>query len=118
MQRNRGSGNSNPVLALPLFGGAARAVRCAVAIRDGVKNLGMNARCGLHSGEVELRGDDIGGIAVIAAARVAAIAARDEVVVSQTVKDLTLGAGIEFADRGRHTLKGIPGEWPIHLVEA
>jgi class 3 adenylate cyclase len=100
------------------FDGAARAVRCAVAVRESVRPLGLQIRAGLHSGEIELRGEDIGGIAVNAAARVAALAEAGEVLASQTVKDLSIGAGLTFSARGQHTLKGVPGSWEIHTVDA
>ena len=101
---------------LALFDGPARAISCACAMRDAVHPLGLRIRAGLHAGEVELRGDDVGGIAVHLAARVAAKAAADEVLVSRTVTDLVAGSGIGFVDRGTHTLKGVPGEWQILAV--
>jgi DNA-binding NarL/FixJ family response regulator len=101
---------------LALFDAPARAIRCAVAIRRALRNDGLNVRVGLHSGEVELRGDDVGGIAVHLGARVAAIAAAGEVVVSSTVKDLVAGSGIEFADRGEHALKGVPDRWRLFAI--
>jgi pimeloyl-ACP methyl ester carboxylesterase len=99
------------------FDGPARAIRCAGAIRDAVKNLGIAVRAGLHTGECEVIGDGFGGIAVHIGARVAAKAGAGEVVVSSTVKDLVAGSGLRFADRGAHTLKGIPGEWRLFAVE-
>jgi class 3 adenylate cyclase len=102
---------------LATFDGPARAVRCAQAICDGVRALGIEVRSGLHTGEVELRGEDIGGIAVHIAARVMARAGAGEVIVSSTVKDLVAGSGIVFADRGTHTLKGVPEEWRLYAVE-
>jgi pimeloyl-ACP methyl ester carboxylesterase len=98
---------------LATFDGPGRAVRCAQAISSGVSNLGIKVRAGLHTGECELMGDDIGGIAVVIAARVAALAGADEVIVSSTVKDLVAGAGIEFQEKGTHTLKGVPDEWRL-----
>jgi pimeloyl-ACP methyl ester carboxylesterase len=102
---------------LATFDGPARAVRSAVAIREAVRPLGIDIRAGAHTGECELLGDgDIGGIAVHTGARVAALAAPGEVLVSSTVKDLTAGSGLEFEDRGTHGLKGVPGEWRIYAV--
>jgi class 3 adenylate cyclase len=85
-------------------------------MRSSVGTLGIEIRAGLHAGEVELRGDDVGGIAVHPGARVAAMAAASEILVSSTVKDLVAGSGIEFIDRGAHTLKGVPGEWQLFAV--
>jgi class 3 adenylate cyclase len=102
---------------LATFDGPARAVRCAQAICAGVRPLGIDVRAGLHTGEVELRGDDIGGIAVHIGARVSALAEAGEVLVSSTVKDLVAGSGIAFADRGFHVLRGVPGEWRVFAVE-
>ena len=98
------------------FDGPARASRCACSIRDAVRQLGIEVRAGVHTGEVELTGEKIGGIAVHIGARVAATARASEVLVSSTVKDLVAGSGIGFTDRGIHELKGIPGEW--HLFAA
>jgi pimeloyl-ACP methyl ester carboxylesterase len=98
---------------LATFDGPARAIRCAVAMRDGIRALGLEVRSGLHTGEVELAGDDVRGIAVHIGARVAALAGPAEVLVTRTVKDLVAGAGIEFEDRGTHLLKGVPQEWQI-----
>jgi class 3 adenylate cyclase len=81
-----------------------------------VRELGLEIRAGLHTGEVEVRGDDVSGIAVHIGARVAGAAAPGEVLVSSTVKDLVSGSGIPFADRGRHALKGVPGEWNLFAV--
>jgi class 3 adenylate cyclase len=92
-------------------------VRCACAIRDAVHAIGINVRCGLHTGEIELHGDDIGGIAVHIAQRVQAFAQPDEVLVSRTVTDLVGGSGIAFADRGTHALKGVPDPWHLFAVE-
>src|SRR5262245_38802847 len=100
------------------FDGPARAIRCATAIRDAVRALGINVRAGLHTGEVETRGDDISGIAVHLAARVAAAAGAGEVLVSRTVVDLVAGSGLEFTARGAHALKGVPGEWELFAVES
>jgi class 3 adenylate cyclase len=102
---------------LATFDGPARAVRCAAAIRDGVGGLGLSIRAGLHTGECELIGDDVGGIAVHIGARVAATARAGEVLVSSTVKDLVVGSGIQFVDRGSHRLKGVPGSWRLFAVQ-
>ena len=102
---------------LATFDGPARAVRCACAISNTVKSLGIEIRAGLHTGEIELMGDNVGGIAVHIGARVSALAGASEVLVSSTVKDLVAGSGLQFADRGTHTLKGVPGEWRLFAVE-
>jgi class 3 adenylate cyclase len=99
------------------FDGPARGVRCARSIAEEIRPLGINVRAGLHTGECEMIGDDVGGIAVHIGARVAALAGADEVLVSSTVKDLVAGSGLRFADRGSRSLKGIPGEWHIYAVE-
>ena len=98
------------------FDGPARAIRCAVRIREELRRLGIEIRAGLHTGECELVGDDIGGIAVHIGARVEAKAIPGEVLVSSTVKDLVVGSGLQFEDRGTHTLKGIPDEWRLFAV--
>jgi class 3 adenylate cyclase len=99
---------------LATFDGPARAIRCAHAISEETsKRLGIEVRCGLHTGEIEIVGDDIAGIAVHIAARVAALAGPREVLVSRTVTDLVAGSGIEFRDAGEHELKGVPGRWPL-----
>ena len=100
------------------FDGPARAIRCAEAIRDAVQALGIDVRIGLHTGECELLGEKISGIAVNTGARVGAMAATGEILVSRTVVDLVAGSGITFADRGTHALKGIPGEWQLYAVES
>jgi pimeloyl-ACP methyl ester carboxylesterase len=102
---------------LAIFDGPARAIRCACAIRDGVRRLGIEIRAGLHSGECELMPNDVGGIAVHIGARVVASAAPGEVLVSRTVKDLVAGSRLRFADRGTHELVGVPGEWSLFAVE-
>ena len=102
---------------LATFDGPARAIRCACAISDGSRTLGVRVRAGLHCGECELMGEDIGGIAVHIAARVSAMAGGDEVLVSSTVKDLVAGSGIRFEDRGAHALKGVPDEWRLYDVK-
>jgi pimeloyl-ACP methyl ester carboxylesterase len=101
---------------LATFDGPARAIKAALAIREGGARLGLDIRAGLHTGEIERRGADIGGIAVHLGQRVSAIAGAREVVVSSTVKDLVAGSGIEFEDRGEHELKGVPGEWHLFAV--
>ncbi|MGH2403086.1 MAG: adenylate/guanylate cyclase domain-containing protein [bacterium] len=103
---------------LASFDGPARAVRCACAIRDEVKGLGIHIRAGLHTGEVETMGENVGGLAVHIGARVAALASPDEVLASSTVKDLVAGSGIRFVDRGAHPLKGVPGEWRLFAAIA
>ena len=100
------------------FDGPARAVRCATTIGEAVRPLGLEVRAGVHTGEVELLDGDIGGIAVHVAARVNALAAPGEVLVSRTVKDLVAGSGIGFVDRGSHTLKGIPEDWQLLAATA
>jgi len=101
---------------LATFDGPARAIRCARAMTEAVRGLGIEIRVGLHTGEVELVGDDVAGIAVHIAARVGALAGAAEVLVSGTVKDLVAGSGITFEDRGEHVLKGIPDQWRIYAV--
>jgi class 3 adenylate cyclase len=103
---------------LATFDGPARAIHCAVAVRDAIRNLGMDVRAGLHTGEVELMGADLGGVAVHIGARVQGMAGPGEVLVSSTVKDLVAGSGLDFEDRGSHALKGVPGEWHIYRVAA
>jgi len=102
---------------LATFDGPGRAIRCSCAIREAVRPLGIDVRAGLHCGEIELRGDDVAGMAVHIGARVSALAATGEVFVSSTVKDLVAGSGIDFEDRGEHELKGVPGSWRIFAVE-
>lgn len=99
------------------FDGPARAIRCACAITDGVRELGLSIRAGLHTGECEIADSNVAGIAVHTGARVAAQAGADEVLVSNTVKDLVAGSGIKFIDRGAHELKGIPGQWRLFAVD-
>ena len=98
---------------LATFDGPARGIRCAHAINAGARRLGIRVRAGLHTGELERRGDDVGGIAVHIGSRVAAQATADEVLVSSTVRDLVAGSGIGFVDRGEHALKGVPDEWRL-----
>ncbi len=102
---------------LATFDGPARAIKCACTIRDAVQQLGLTIRAGLHTGECELRGDSLGGIALHIGARVAANAGPNEVLVSSTVKDLVAGSGICFDDAGIHVLKGVPGEWRLFVVK-
>jgi len=102
---------------LSTFDGPARAVRCAAAVRRALAPLGVDIRAGLHTGEIELAETGVEGIAVHIGARVASLAAPGEVLTSSTVKDLVVGSGIAFADRGAHTLKGVPGEWQLYAVE-
>jgi class 3 adenylate cyclase len=96
--------------------GAARAIRCAAAMRQAVRTLGLEIRAGLHAGECELVGDTVGGIAVHIGARVMAKAGADEVLASSSVKDLVVGSGIKFKNRGSHKLKGVPEEWRLYRV--
>ncbi|MGA8724618.1 MAG: adenylate/guanylate cyclase domain-containing protein [Acidimicrobiales bacterium] len=98
---------------LVTFDGPGRGIQCANAIRSRAKDMGVEVRVGLHTGEVEARGEDIGGIAVHIGARVAAAAAPGEILVSRTVTDLVAGSGIEFEDRGNHELKGVPNSWRL-----
>jgi DNA-binding SARP family transcriptional activator/class 3 adenylate cyclase/pimeloyl-ACP methyl ester carboxylesterase len=102
---------------LATFDGPARGIACAVAIADGVRGLGLAARAGLHTGEIETRGDDIAGIAVHIASRICSLADAAEVLVSRTVVDLVAGSGIGFDDRGERQLEGVPGEWRVFAVQ-
>jgi len=95
------------------FDGPARAIRCAQAIVEGVHDLGLTIRAGLHAGECEVTAGNLSGIAVHTAARVVAKADADEVLVSSTVRDLVAGSGITFSERGVHELKGLPGQWQL-----
>jgi class 3 adenylate cyclase len=101
---------------LAAFDGPGRAISCAQAIASGARALGLEVRAGLHTGECELRDDDLAGIAVHIGARVASLAGPGEVMVTSTVRDLVAGSGIEFTDRGVHQLKGVPGEWLLLAV--
>jgi class 3 adenylate cyclase len=101
---------------LASFDGPARAIRCACSIREEARELGIELRAGLHTGECEVIGDDLGGVAVHVAARVGTEAGSGEVLVSGTVKDLVMGSGIDLVDRGAHKLKGVPGEWRLFAV--
>ena len=98
---------------LATFDGPARAVRCAASIRDDLRSLGLAVRCGVHTGECEMMKDDIGGVGVHIASRVMSLAQAGEILVTSTVKDLTSGSGILFADRGEHALKGVQDPWRI-----
>jgi class 3 adenylate cyclase len=101
---------------LAMFDGPQRAIRCAMSIRDAVQSLGIEVRAGLHTGECEIRGDDIGGIAVHIGARVSALAGANDVLVSSTLRDLVIGSGLVFEERGAYELKGVPGEWHLFAV--
>jgi pimeloyl-ACP methyl ester carboxylesterase len=100
------------------FDGPARAIRCAVAIRDGARSLGLEIRSGIHTGECEIIGEKLGGIAIHIGARVVGISRPGEVLVTRTVTDLVAGSGLQFEDRGMHLLKGVPGEWHLYAVTA
>jgi class 3 adenylate cyclase len=101
---------------LATFDGPARAIECACAIRDAVEEIGLSVRVGLHTGEVEKSDGDIHGIAVHVAARITALAGPGEVLVSGVIPPLVLGSRLTFIDRGQHTLKGVPGTWPVLAV--
>jgi class 3 adenylate cyclase len=103
---------------LATFDGPARAVRCAQAIADALRPLDVEIRAGCHTGEIELAGEDVQGIAVHTGSRVAALAGPSEVLVSRTVKDLVAGSGLSFEDRGTHRLKGVPDEWQLFSVRS
>jgi class 3 adenylate cyclase len=98
------------------FDGPARAIRCAEAVAGALGPLGIEIRSGIHTGEVEAIDGKVGGIAVVIGARVAALAGASEVLVSQTVKDLVAGSGLEFEDAGEHELKGVPDRWRLYRV--
>jgi class 3 adenylate cyclase len=101
---------------LASFESPARAVHCATAISQAMHSIGLHVRAGIHSGECEVIGENLGGIAVHIGARITALAGADETLVSQTVKDAVIGSGIRFDDRGTHELKGVPGEWQVYAV--
>jgi class 3 adenylate cyclase len=101
---------------LATFDGPARAIRCAASVAEAMSSLGIEVRAGLHTGELEVMDNDLGGLAVHIAARVLDRASPSEVLVSGTVKDLVVGSGIEFDDRGAHELRGVPGEWRLYAV--
>ena len=100
------------------FDGPARAIRCAQANNNAVKPIGVDLRMGLHTGECEVRGNDLGGLAVHIAARIGALATSQEILVSSTLKDLVIGSGLEFTERGKYDLKGVPGTWNVFAVAA
>ncbi|MGH2837987.1 MAG: adenylate/guanylate cyclase domain-containing protein, partial [Thermoleophilaceae bacterium] len=102
---------------LASFDGPARAIRCAQEVALEAERIGIPVRAGVHTGECEVVGDDLSGLAVNIGARVGALAEAGEVLVSQTVKDLVVGSGIEFEDRGTHILKGVPGEWRLYASQ-
>jgi class 3 adenylate cyclase len=101
---------------LAVFDGPGRAVRCARTLRDGVRRLGIELRAGLHSGEIELRGQDVGGLAVHIASRVEALAGPGEVLVSRPTARLLHGEDLAFEERGEYELKGVPGRWELLTV--
>ena len=101
---------------LATFDGPGRAIQCATALSDELAGVGVRIRAGLHTGEVELRDDDVGGIAVHIAARVMAAAAPGEILTSRTVQDLISGSDIVLEDRGTHVLKGVAGPWQLYVV--
>ena len=103
---------------LATFDGPARAIRCARAVQDDLAGLGIEVRAGIHTGEVELIGDDVGGMAVNIGARIGALADAGEVLVSSTVRELVVGSGLEFEERGVEKLKGAPGEWRLFAIDA
>lgn len=103
---------------LASFDGPARALRCAAAIVNGAGSLGLAIRAGLHTGECEVRGDDLAGVAVHAAARVLSVAGAGEVVASSTVRDLVAGSGVQFVEHGEHALAGLPGRWRLYRIVA
>ena len=100
------------------FDGPARGIRAALAIRDAIARIGIAVRAGLHTGEIEVRGEKISGLAVHIGQRVSALAHGGEVLVSRTLPDLVVGSGLEFDDRGEHELKGVPGRWQLYAVKA
>ena len=100
------------------FDGPARAIRCAQSINDAMKPMGVDLRMGLHTGECEVRGDDLAGLAVHIAARTGSLATSREILVSSTLKDIVIGSPIEFTERGKYDLKGVPGSWTLFAVSA
>jgi class 3 adenylate cyclase len=117
--RHRGSEvNTRGDDFLVTFDGPARAIRCARAIADGARQIGLEVRCGVHTGEVEVRGDDIAGMAVHIGARVSALAGPGEILATTTVRDLVVGSELAFAERGEHELKGVPGRWSLVALAA
>jgi len=105
--------NTTGVGFVASFDRPARAIRCGQVIVDATRALGIELRMGLHTGECEVRGNDLGGLAVHIAARIGSLVSPNEVLVSRTVKDLVVGSGIEFQDRGKHELRGVPGSWRL-----
>jgi class 3 adenylate cyclase len=101
---------------LAAFDAAGRALRCAEEVVAGAKDIGLDLRAGVHTGEIEVRGDDLGGLAVTIAKRVCDLAEPGQVVLSETVRGHMVGAGIEFEDRGEHLLKGVPGTWRLYGI--
>jgi class 3 adenylate cyclase len=101
---------------LAVFDGSTRAIRCAQAIAERASRLGVDVRAGVHTGEIELQGDDVAGIAVNIGARVCAIASAREILVTQTLRDLVVGSGLDFEPRGTHELKGVPGTLDLYAV--
>ena len=102
---------------LATFDATGRALRCAAHILAGAKDIGLELRAGVHTGEVEVRGDDIAGLAVTIAKRVCDLAGRGEVLASYAVEGAVAGSGIKFTDRGEHNLKGVPGTWRLFSLE-
>ena len=103
---------------LATFDSPGRAVQCARAIREAVGRLGLQVRLGVHTGECEVSGADVAGIAVHIASRIQSLAAPGEILVSGTVRDLVTGSGLRFTERGLHQLKGMEGDWPVFALEA
>jgi class 3 adenylate cyclase len=101
---------------LATFASPAQAIRCAHAIAERVRPLGIEVRCGIHTGEIEIMDNDVAGLAVHIGARIGAMAETGEVLVSRTVKDILAGAGFDFESRGTHSLKGVPDEWELFSV--
>jgi class 3 adenylate cyclase len=101
---------------LATFDGPRRGIRASVALRDELQRIGLQVRCGIHTGEVELRDQDVGGMAVHIAARVMAAAGAGEILVSRTVRDLIVGSEVRLKERGEHTLKGVEGDWELFAV--
>jgi class 3 adenylate cyclase len=101
---------------LATFDATARALRCATEIIATAKDLGLQLRAGVHTGEIEVRGDDLGGLAVSIAKRVCDLAPPGQVLVSETVRINMLGTGVKFDDRGKHELRGVPGAWPLYAI--
>jgi class 3 adenylate cyclase len=102
---------------LATFDGPGRAIHWARAVGEASRTLGLQLRAGLHTGEIELRGDDITGLAVVIANRISSLAGPDEVLVSSIVKDLVIGSAVGFAERGEHPLKGVPGMWRLYRAD-